>query len=93
MQINTELQKMGSIPQERSQLKLNKAMFCFLDLAHTLNKCPFHGFFRATFFSHIFVLSVGVLPFRMALLCSAGVLSHVPEHERPQCALRRIDVC
>lgn len=82
----SEQQKV-SHQQPCSQLRLNLVTFCLLvSILITINKCPFDGLFNAKVFAFLcFLLAISL--FKMALKCSAEVLSSVPKCKKAEICL------
>ena len=62
-------------------------ILCLLVSAHTINKCPFHGLFSATFCFAFLCIFLVTSPFKMAPKCCAEVLSRALEHEKTMICL------
>lgn len=58
-------------------VEVEQACALLLVPAQTVNKCPFHGLFCAMFFTFFYFSLL-----KMAPVCSAEVLSSVPERKK-----------
>lgn len=84
-----------------SELRPSKAIVCFLDTAHSINKCPFHGICRGVLFARLCFCTFQIflkfhhllLSFEMAPKRSAESLSGVCKLKRAFCALWKELVC
>ena len=69
-----------------SQLALNKTVLLSCFISHTLNKCPFHSLFSATFFFFAFLcFLLVILWFERAPKHSAEVLASAPKEGLKGC--------